>query len=152
MRYSELTVKDLFKSFNSARVSQFLAEGFATDNCFLVGAATEELIDRGEEETVAVIVRGAVIGNHFRVNSPLAVIFSEVIANSGNKHPILRAINDRIVRCRPHEGDRLWVERAIASAVDPQKSFDDDQELVRWFQVWLKEDEESNPDNHESVD
>lgn len=137
--YLNLTVADFFKSFDKpARISQFLAEGFATNNCFLVGAATEELIDRGEEAVIAVIVRGAATGGRFNANSPAACIFSEALANAGNDFPILQAI----LRAMPKSSDdRLWVERAVASAASPSKGFNDDQELVQWFQDWLKDDE-----------
>ena len=119
--YLNLTVADFFKSFDKpARISQFLAEGFATNNCFLVGAATEELIDRGEEAVIAVIVRGAATGGRFNANSPAQAILRAMPKSSD---------------------DRLWVERAVASAASPSKGFNDDQELVQWFQDWLKDDE-----------
>lgn len=148
MRYSELPVEELFGSFKVERISGFLAEGLAKDNSLLVGAATEELINRGEEETVAVIIRGAVAGGHFKVDSPTAVVLNNVITNSENKHPILRVINDQIVGHHPHEGGKLWVEKAIASVVDPQKSFNNNQELVQWFLAWLKKGNKSNSSNH----
>lgn len=137
--YLNLTVKDFFKSFEDPkRISQFLAEGFATNNCFLVGSATEELIDRKEEGIIAVIIRGATASGHFNTNSPAACIFSEALTNADRDLPILQAILQAMPRS---SNDRLWIERAVASAVEPSLSFETDQELVKWFLDWLKDDE-----------
>ena len=137
--YLNLTVKDFFESFESPqRISQFLAEGFATNNCFLVGSATEELIEREEDAIIAVVVRGATEGEHFKIDSPLAANFSYVLSTADGQHPILQAINRDMHRAPK---DKLWVERAVASAVEPSRCFETDQELVKWFQDWLKDDE-----------
>lgn len=137
--YLEMSVAELFKSFKSSRrISQFLAEGFANDNAFLVGAATEELITREEEAAIAVVLRGAVEGGHFHVDSPVAANFGYVLSTAGGYHPILSAIDREIYRSPK---DRLWVERTVASAVEPSRSFETDQELAKWFLEWLKDDE-----------
>ena len=137
--YSTLTVADFFASFESPRrISQFLAEGFATNNTFLVGAATEELIDREEDAIIAVVIRGAAEGGHFKFDSPLAANLSLVLSTADGYHPILRAIDREMYRAPQ---DKLWVERAVASVIEPSRCFETDQELTKWFQDWLKDDE-----------
>lgn len=143
--YLEMTVSELFKSFKSSRrISQFLAEGFANDNAFLVGVATEELIAREEDNVIAVVLRGAVEGGHFRVDSPVAANFGYVLSTASGYHPILSAI-DREIHRSPK--DRLWVERTVASVVEPSRSFETDQELAKWFLEWLKDDDSFHGDS-----
>lgn len=137
--YLTLTVADFFKSFESPRrISQFLAEGFATDNCFLACSAAEELISRKEEGIIAVIVKGAAHGGHFEINSPLVANFSFILSSAGTEFPILQAINKTISK---NPTDKFWVEQAIASVVCPHQTFNDEQELTKWFSEWLKDDE-----------
>lgn len=135
--YLERPISDLLKSFkNSKRISQLLAEGFANDNAFLVGVATEELIAREEDDVIAVVLRGAVEGGHFRVDSPVAANFRYVLSTANGYHPILSAIYQEMHKTSK---DLLWTERAVASAVEPSRSFETDQELIKWYLEWLKD-------------
>lgn len=138
--YLELTVSDFFKSFESPRrISQFLAEGFANDNCFLACSAAEELISRKEEGIIAVIVKGAVHGGHFAINSSLVANFNFILSSAGAEFPILQAINKAISK---NPTGRFWVEQAVASVVCPHQTFNDEQELTKWFLEWLKDDDQ----------